>query len=174
MSPPKTHHTIPDDARIHWSTVLKPYRSADKTPLILIFALVGGSCFVAGISFSAMGAWPVFGFLGLDLVLLYVALQLNAKRAAEREVLTLTDQALLIDRVDHWGRHRQWSVPPHWLKVRLTEPNRHQPRLELHTHGRIWTIAKFLHQEEKEKLAADIRTALKKLGPPPEDLRSFE
>lgn len=174
MSPPTTHTKTIDPASVRWSTVLKPYRSTDHTPVFLIFALVAGTFFVAGVAFSAMGAWPVFGFLGLDIVALFAALRLNQKRATAREALTLTDSELLIDRVDHWGRHRQWSVPPHWLKVEVAESDRSQPRLELRTHGRIWTIAKFLHADEKKRLAAEIRLALGRLGPPPEDLRSFD
>jgi uncharacterized membrane protein len=174
MSPPVTHAKPVAGPPVRWSAVLHPYRSADRTPLLLVAALVGGACFVAGVAFSAMGAWPVFGFLGLDVVLLIVAIRLNLRRAREREALTLTDDELLIDRVDHWGHHRQWSVPAHWLRVVVNEGKNVQPKLELHTHGRVWTIAKFLRPEEKYALADDIRRAVAELGAPPGDQRSFE
>ena len=169
MSPPETHAPMPADARVRWSTVLQPYRSADRVPLLLIGALVGGACFITGVAFSTMGAWPIFGFLGLDVLLLIAALRLNLLRAREREALTLTDTELLIDRVDPWGRHRQWSVPPYWLRVVVRETPATQPALELHTHGRIWTIAKFLRPEEKYALADDIRRAVADLKAPPSD-----
>jgi uncharacterized membrane protein len=36
-------------------------------------ASVGGVCFVFGGFFIAIGAWPVFGFLGLDVLIVYLA-----------------------------------------------------------------------------------------------------
>ena len=38
---------------------------------------IGAVSFVAGVVFLLMGAWPVFGFFGLDVLLLYWAFRLN-------------------------------------------------------------------------------------------------
>lgn len=163
-----------DGAEVRWSTVLRPYRSANHTPLMLIAAVLIGGTFVGSVALSAIGAWPVFVFLGVDLLLLYGAIRLNLKRARAYERLTLTEKELRIERVDPLGRHRQWSVPPHWLRVTVvTADDGQMPCIELHTHGRVWTIAAFLHPGEQTKLAGDIRAALAQLKAPPGDQRSF-
>lgn len=173
MSPSSRFTLAADAAPVRWTTTVRPYRSMNHTPLMLIAVMLGGSSIVAAVAFSAVGAWPVFGFLGLDVLLLYAAIRLNLKRAGQLERFTLTDEELLIERVDPWGRHRQWSVPPHWLRVRVAKPVRSQPQVELHTHGRMWVIAKFLHPAQQAELADAIRDAVAQLKAPPGDRRSF-
>lgn len=164
-----------DGASVRWSTVLRPHRSANHTPLMLIAVVLIGGTIIGSVALSAIGAWPVFVFLGFDLLLLYLAVRLNLRRARAFERLTLTDEELRIERVDPWGRHRQWSVPPHWLRVVVVgAEDGLTPCVELHTHGRVWTIATFLHPTEQETLAGDIRTAVAGLKTLPGDQRSFE
>ena len=40
-------------------------------------AAVSAICFTAGLASLSVGAWPVFGFFGLDVALLYLAFHLN-------------------------------------------------------------------------------------------------
>ena len=44
-------------------------------------ALVGGVSFVGGMVFFIAGAWPVVGFLGLDVLLVYWAFRVNYRAA---------------------------------------------------------------------------------------------
>ena len=60
-----------------FSAVLTPHRSLSATGFVIVMALVGGVSFAAGIAFLLMGAWPVFGFFGLDVLLIYLAFRAN-------------------------------------------------------------------------------------------------
>ena len=49
-----------------FSATLTPHRSLGRTGFVILMLAVGGVSFVAGLVFLIAGAWPVFGFFGLD------------------------------------------------------------------------------------------------------------
>ena len=59
-------------------------RTARSSPTgFLIFMLcIGGISFVSGVVFLLLGAWPVFGFFGLDVLLVYWAFRANYRAGA--------------------------------------------------------------------------------------------
>ena len=59
-------------------TVL-PYRSLSKKGFKYLMLCVAAVFFTIGVFFWIIGAWPVFGFLGLDVLLLYYAFKMNYK-----------------------------------------------------------------------------------------------
>ena len=59
-------------------TVL-PYRSLSKKGFRNLMLIVSLVFFGIGVFFWYIGAWPVFGFLGLDVWLLYYAFKINYK-----------------------------------------------------------------------------------------------
>ena len=67
------------------------------------------------------GAWPVTGFFGLDVALLYLAFRLSYRSARQRESLRLTQQALDVERVGIRGERQRWQLEPTWLRVTLDE-----------------------------------------------------
>ena len=58
--------------------------------LIILMAVFGGVSFITGIAFLLKGAWPVFGFFGLDVALLYIAFRLNYRSGRLYETVDLT------------------------------------------------------------------------------------
>ena len=73
-----------------FSAVITPNRSLDRVGFIVLMSLVSFVSFVGGMVFFIAGAWPVVGFLGLDVALLYWAFKLNYARAAAYEEVTVT------------------------------------------------------------------------------------
>ena len=86
-----------------FSAVITPNRSLDRVGFIVLMSLVGFVSFVAGIVFFIAGAWPVVGFFGLDVALLYWAFKLNYAHAAAYEEVTVTAAALKLRKVNHRG-----------------------------------------------------------------------
>ena len=60
---------VPLDPKI-FSALLTPHRSLGPTGFLILMACLGGLSFVSGIIFVSLGAWPVFGFFGLDVLLI--------------------------------------------------------------------------------------------------------
>ena len=69
---------------------LYPYRSLSKTGFLILMVSLGLISFVAGVMFMSMGAWPVFGFFGLDVLLVYIFFKLNFRSGKKREIIYLT------------------------------------------------------------------------------------
>jgi uncharacterized membrane protein len=149
-----------------FSIVLRPHRSASARAINIVVLWVGGFSLLVGLGFFLAGAWPVVGFLGLEVLLLYGALRLSLGRGRAVEIIDLTDDILTISHTDHWGKRRTWSFQPHWLWVEIEETPGRQDRLMLRSHGQALAIAGFLTARERRDLADALRRALAGLGRP--------
>ena len=68
--------------------------------------------FGTGLMFYLMGAWPVMGFLGLDVLLVYVAFKLNFRALRLYETVDLNGEALTVTRVAPSGKAQSWNFNP--------------------------------------------------------------
>ena len=83
---------------------LTPHRSLPPQGFMLLMGLICVISFLAGLAFYAVGAWPVVGFLGLDVLLIYLAFRASYRSARIVETLSLTRSALTVRHTDRWGR----------------------------------------------------------------------
>jgi len=112
-------------------------------------------------AFLLVGAWPVFGFFGLDVLLLYWAFRLNYRYAAEYEQITVTPSALKVRKVSHRGRAREWELNPLWVKLdKVVHEEFGIERLLLVSRGKQLVIANFLGPDEKASFARALSHAL--------------
>lgn len=141
--------------------MITPHRSLGNAGFLALMIAFGAASFFAGIAFLLMGAWPVFGFFGLDVLLLYFAFRINYRRAAAFEEVTMTPSALTVRKVSHNGKAREWSLNPLWAKL---EKDVHEEygisRLFLVSGGKQLTIASFLGPDEKAGFAEALARAL--------------
>jgi uncharacterized membrane protein len=114
---------------------------------------------VGAVTFYA-GAWPVFGFMGLDVALVYIVFRISYRRARVSEVLELDEHMLTVERIDEHGQSRSWRLQPAWLKVELAEPILPQTPVILRSHGKSLAVGVFLHPEHRREVARDLRNAL--------------
>jgi uncharacterized membrane protein len=144
-----------------FSAILTPYRSLGGTGFLVLMLFVSAVSFVAGLVFFLVGAWPVVGFLGLDIVLIYWAFCVNFRRAAAYEQVTVTPIELKLRQVSHRGEVQEWTLNPVWVQLdRQTHAEFGLQRLFLVSHGRRLSIAGFLGPAEKESFAAALAAAL--------------
>jgi len=145
---------------VYLDAVLRPHRSLPPAGFVIVMALLGGVSFVAGMVFVLNGAWPVTGFFGLDVLLVYVAFRINYRSARRSERVRLADEALTVERISVRGERKHWRFEPFWLRVQLEEQDEHSNRLLLTSHGRSLTIASFLGAEERRQFAQRLKDAL--------------
>jgi uncharacterized membrane protein len=144
-----------------FSAQLRPYRSLPRAGFILVMSLVAGVSFVAGMVFLLMGAWPVFGFFGLDVLLVYIAFRVNYRRAGAYEEVTVTPSALVVRKVSHRGKAQQWTLNPVWARLHCdTHAEFGVEDVFLVSHGRRLALARCLGRSEKEDFAAALGAAL--------------
>lgn len=144
-----------------FSTVITPHRSLTRTGFLMLMAAFGGISFISGMVFLIAGAWPVFGFFGLDVLLLYWAFRLNYRHAAAYEEVKITPSTLTVRKVSHRGRVREWALNPLWVRLeKVVHEEFGIERLFLVSRGRRLAIASFLGPDEKASFAEALGKAL--------------
>ena len=146
--------------RPFFERVLSPHRSLPSRNFHLLMGLLGLISFAAGVGFVAIGAWPVFGFFGLDVALVYVAFRLNYRTARQSETIRLADDVFSVERVSVRGKRRNWRFQPFWVRVILEERPDTSNRLLVASHGRALVIGDFVAPAARRELAATLRDAL--------------
>ncbi|HXF54530.1 MAG TPA: DUF2244 domain-containing protein [Hyphomicrobiaceae bacterium] len=140
--------------------VLSPHRSLSPTGFVLLMTAVGVVSFIMGMAFLLMGAWPVFGFFGLDAALIYLAFRLNYRSARLREVVTIERGALTLTRVHPSGQRESFQFNPYWVRVILQVGRAGLLDLRLASHGRELSFGRFLTDDQKREFADVLRGAL--------------
>ena len=151
-----------------FSAVITPNRSLDRVGFIVLMSLVAFVSFVGGLVFFIAGAWPVVGFVGLDVALLYWAFKLNYAHAAAYEEVTVTAAELKLRKVSHRGEVQEWTLNPQWTKLdREAHADFGLLRLFLVSRGKRFAVANFLAPQERESFAEALAEALNeaKRGP---------
>ena len=140
--------------------VLLPHRSLPPRGFRMLMLGLGLLSLVAGIIFVSVGAWPICGFFGLDVALLYLAFRISYRSARQRETLRLADNQFTVERVGIYGERRQWRFQPFWLRVVLEERPNQSNRLSLASHGKSVVIGDFLAPPLRRELAMNLREVL--------------
>jgi uncharacterized membrane protein len=145
---------------IFFERVLLPHRSLPPRGFHLMMLLLGLVSMAVGIGFVSIGAWPICGFFGLDVGLLYLAFRLSYRSARQREVLRLAADDFTVERIGIYGERLTWRFQPFWLRVVLEERPDESNRLLIASHGRSLVIGDFLGAPMRRELAASLRAAL--------------
>jgi uncharacterized membrane protein len=144
-----------------FSALLTPHRSLNRTGFLVLMAFVSAISFAAGLAFLLMGAWPVFGFFGLDLLAVYWAFRINFRHASATEEILVTPSELRVRRVSHRGHVIEWVLNPLWVQLeQKIDAEFGIERLYLVSKGRRVSIASFLGPDEKVSFAKALMAAL--------------
>lgn len=146
--------------QVYFDAALTPHRSLSKFGFFLLMSTATIFGVAIGVAFLLAGAWPVIGFCGLELVVLYVAFRLNYRSGRWSERILLTDKGLLVNRYGPNDEVDQWSLEPSWLQVEMDDPPRQGSLLKLTSHGRSLVIGGFLTPAERLEVADALRDAI--------------
>lgn len=152
--------------RVLFDAILHPHRSLSRQGFILLMAAVGGVSLTVGGFFYFHGAWPIFGFYGLDVVLIYFAMRANYRSGRIYEKVRLTDGELIVEKGNHLGPLQSWSFQPYWLRVSMDDPPQHESQVRLSSHGQSLIVGAFLTPEERLDFARALRAELESLRMP--------
>ena len=148
-----------DDAAL-FAARLSPRRSFTPAAArrLLVATFVASALF--SLPFYLAGAWPIVGFLGLDVALLGLAFRASFRAARGYEDYRLTYLELEFARVSARGARREWRFNPAWVTLERGETGTTAERLALRSRGRRHEIASFLGPDEKAAFASDLTRAL--------------
>lgn len=141
--------------------LLTPHRSLGTKGFLVLMALLIAIWFGTGITFLSLGAWPVFGFFGLDVVALYLAFRWNYRAARAREEVSVSRTKVDIRKVAPSGRSEEHRFNPFWARFAV---DRHEligiTRMTVEGEGRQVPIGTFLNPDDRESFATAFGRAL--------------
>jgi uncharacterized membrane protein len=145
-----------------WSITLTPHRSLSREGFIAIIGLVGAINLIVGVMFYVVGAWPIVGFLGLDVLAIWWAFKVNFRDQKEAERIVKQGDDVTLFRFLKDGTTREAKFNRLWTRVELEYDAERElvGRLHLCTRGERHEIASFLGAEERESLAKALRARL--------------
>lgn len=151
-----------------YRAVLWPHRSLGPRGFRNLMIAVGLFTGFASLPFFIMGAWPIVGFFGLDVLLLYCAFRWNYRTARAREEVSLTPLDLTVRKISHWGRASEFRFNTAWVRLHREENEEFGlTRLAVAERARLVDIGGFLAPVERASFASDFGAALNeaKRGP---------
>ncbi len=140
---------------------LWPRRSLTPRGFRLLMLAMACASTIYSLPFYLMGAWPVVGFLGLDVLALSVAFTLSFRSAELREYIRVTPLEFVLSKVGIDGREREWRFNPLWVRlVRRDHAEFGLLGLSLASRGRSVDFAGFVGPDARETIARDVSRAL--------------
>ena len=148
---------------VHFATSLVPHRSLSPEGFRWLIGAAIAANLMIGLPMLIMGAWPVMGFMGLDIWLLWWLFKRSYLDARRSETLLLTDRELLVDRVAPDGAREQLRLDAYWLRVEWEEKDE---RLVLTSRGNRSVIGRFLAPSERRHVRDQLQAALAEMRAP--------
>ncbi|EEQ94848.1 Hypothetical protein, conserved [Brucella intermedia LMG 3301] len=144
-----------------FEALLTPYRSLGRTGFaVLMGALIGCWMFV-GILFWSIGAWPIFGFFGLDVLLIYLAFRWNYRAARAREEISISRSALHIRKYAASGKVTAHRFNPFWTRFKVArKPDIGITGMSVESREASVAVGKFLNPDDRESFATAFGAAL--------------
>ncbi len=140
--------------------LLAPHRSLSPKGFLLLMSAIAFVSFVAGVAFCLMGAWPVLGFFGLDVAVIYLAFKLNYRSGRLYETVEVDARELTVTRVHPSGRSEAFAFATAWVRIDLDEHRDGRTALQLRHHGRTLRFARFLTDDERRDFALALQSAV--------------
>lgn len=151
---------IQPDETIYMDAVLTPNRSLSQKGFMIAMSAIAITFFLTGLMFWSMGALPVLGFFGLDILAIWLAFHFSFRRQKEETRVIVTARAILLQHRDSKGREKRAEVPSAFARIELEEPTGPASWLRIEHGKTAWVIGRFLTPPERSSLAAALRQAL--------------
>lgn len=163
--PPAQATAIPSS--LPFRAVLVPHRSLTPNGFLIVMTILGAVSFAMGLAFAWIGAWPVLGFFGLDVAIVYLAFKCNYRAARATETVEVTRDELTITRRNASGRRRATTrLSSTWVRLEETEGLEGSFTLCLAQQGNRYLVARDLHSDERRSFAPALRAALRLVREP--------
>ena len=142
---------------------LTPNRSLSRRGMHLVIGLVAALAALPGLIFFAMGAWPVVGFMGLDVLAIAWALHASMRASRRREQITLWPDRLELVVTDLKGAESVKGFNPKLVRLVIERDfNERATALKLRVPQGETEIGAFLAPDDRSSFAKVFGTALRK------------
>ena len=140
---------------------LSPHRSLSRRGFGFLMAFTGVASAIWSLPFFLAHAWPIVGFLGLDVFGVWLAFRLSYAQARAHEDLRVTPYEVSLAKVSAKGERREWRFNPLWVRFEREEhPEFGLQKLAFAERARRVEFARFLGADQKAEVARDLSAAL--------------
>ncbi len=137
-----------------FSATLVPHRSLGRRGFLLLMGGIGTLWFAISFYFWRLGAWPVIGFGGLDVLAIYVAFRLNYRSARAREEVAVSRTEIVVRKVTAAGRAQEFRFNPQWVRLEVEEvEDEGVVRVALRARDHRVAVGAFLNPEDRKSFA---------------------
>lgn len=147
-----------------FDAILYPNRSLPNAGFLAVMGVVIGANILFGIYFFSIGAWPVIGFCGLDVFLVWLAFRLSYRQGRLRERIVLRDGDMRVMRVLPSGHESRWRLQPRWARVVIDREGEHEAQVRVVSKGRSLVLGSFLSPEERVTFGRSLADAVARAG----------
>ena len=126
-----------------------------------VFGAVAAFMLVIALGFAIAGAWPIFLFSGLELGLVYLAIQHMGRHAADYESISVHDDKLVVV-IKSRDMQQCVEFDPYWVQVvGGASHGMRDGALILRSHGKEVAFGTHLTGEQRVKLAHLLKQQLR-------------
>lgn len=144
------------EAPLPFQAVLYPNRSLGNRGFAVMMGLIVLISLLVGAGFAYVGAWPVLGFLGLDVLLVFLAFRWHFRDQARADFIRVDEHGLSVRRVLPNGEAKEWHFETAWVQVVIEKR-----RLLVRSHGKELAIGPYLTTTERASLAEALNAAIR-------------
>ncbi|MEZ6029257.1 MAG: DUF2244 domain-containing protein [Hyphomonadaceae bacterium] len=145
---------------VYLDAVLEPPRSLSTRGFNRVMMVLGGMSFLSGLGFLMMGAWPVLGFMGLEILALWLVFKWSFRSQTARTYVRVTADAVTLRKVDGWGRERHARISAYFARVEYDQAASGPNALRLTTSRTAYPLGEHLTPRERESFARRLSEAL--------------
>ena len=146
---------------IYLDAELAPSRSLSQQGQRLVIWALGASALCMSVVFLSYGLFPIVGFLGLDILVIWACFRHSRKKQDQRTFIRVTADNIDLRHVDGKGRERTAKLPSGFAKIELEDSNR-GGGIRISSGGQAYRIGRFLTLDERRDFINYMRAALQR------------
>ena len=143
-----------------FSLVARRNNSLSSAGRLAVFVFIFVVSVGIAAAFALLGAWLILPFAGLEMLVLYVAFRYVDRHAADYERIAIDGDRVEVEFFVA-GREQRHELNRCWAQVAVSGDG---SRLALRSHGRELEIGRYLNDEQRVKLARELRRQLRGAG----------
>lgn len=145
---------------IYLDEALRPNASLSRRAFFIVMMVIGLFSFAGGVLYSVIGAWPVVGFFGLDMLAIWLAFKFSFRAQEQVTYVRVDSDCLRLWHQQRGQEDKTADLPTAFVRVELETPTTPHTHLHIAYGNRVFVIGRFLTPEARTKLAKRLRAAL--------------
>ncbi|MEO9970601.1 MAG: DUF2244 domain-containing protein [Hyphomonadaceae bacterium] len=149
-----------EEPMIYLDEALRPNASLSPRAFVIVMTLVGIFSFAGGILYLTLGAWPVFGFFGLDMLAIWLAFKFSFRAQEQVTYIRIDSDYLRLWHQQRGKDDKTADLPTAFVRIELQVPTTLHTHLHIAYGNRVFVIGRFLTPAERTNTANRLRAAL--------------